>query len=144
LTLLSRGVKEVLFVMKLSSRFILDNLFLLAAAFLVVVSMAWSAGVAGWTAFGVSTGITVIAAASAVLTRQTARKIGHGLVGLAALWSLVAALSFSGTVLTWLVFADAIAVGVLALADLTAHEATTERVVHQLVVHDGTIVAGAR
>ena len=27
---------------------------------------------------------------------------------------------------------------VLALADLTAHEATTEKVVHQLVVHEGT------
>ena len=48
------------------------------------------------------------------------------------------ALAFSGTLLTWLVFADALAVGVLALADLTAHEATTEKVVHQLVVHDGT------
>jgi len=127
--------------MKLSSRFILDVLFLLAAAFLVVASMTWSAAVAGWTAFGVSAGVTVIAAASAVLTRQTARKLGHSLVGLAALWSLVAALSFNGTILTWLVFADAIAVGVLALADLAAHEATTEKVVHQLVVHDGTSVA---
>ena len=39
--------------------------------------------------------------------------------------------------------ADAIAVGVLALADLTAHEATTEKVVHQLVVHDGSIPKGA-
>jgi hypothetical protein len=124
--------------MKLSPRFILDSLFLLAAAFLVVVSMKWSAGVAGWTAFGVSTGITVIAAASAVLARRPSAKFGHGLVALFALWSLVAALAFSGTVLTWLVFADAIAVGVLALADLTAHEATTEKVVHQLVVHDGT------
>jgi len=44
--------------------------------------------------------------------------------------------SFSGTALTWLVFADAIAVGVLALADLAAHEATTERIVHQLEVRD--------
>ncbi|MBV9446815.1 MAG: hypothetical protein JO345_13095 [Streptosporangiaceae bacterium] len=122
--------------MKLSSRFVLDNLFLVAAAFLVVVSMAWSAGAAGWTAFGVSTGITVIAAASAALSRRNAIKLGHGLVSLVALWSLIAALAFSGTVLTWLVFADAIAVGVLALADLTAHEATTEKVVHQLVVHD--------
>ena len=129
--------------MRLSSRFILDVLFVLAAAFLVVASMTWSAGVAGWTAFGVSAGVTVIAAASAVLTKRNARKLGHGLVGLAALWSLVAALSFSGTVLTWLVFADAIAIGVLALADLTAHEATTEKVVHQLVVHHGTSVAGA-
>jgi hypothetical protein len=29
---------------------------------------------------------------------------------------------------------------VLALAGLTAHEATTEKVVHRLVVHDGTTV----
>lgn len=115
-----------------------DNLFLLAAAFLVVASMTWSTGVAGWIAFGVSAAITVIAGTSAVLTARSGRKLGHGLVGLAALWSLVAALAFSGTLLTWLVFADALAVGVLALADLTAHEATTEKVVHQLVVHDGT------
>jgi hypothetical protein len=125
--------------MRLSSRFILDILFLLAAAFLVVASMTWSAGVAGWTAFGVSAGITVIAAASAVLTSNRPRKLGHSLVAVFALWSLVAALAFSGTVLTWLVFADAIAVGVLALADLTAHEATTEKVVHQLVVTDGSM-----
>src|SRR4029077_1097193 len=125
-------------IMRLSSRFILDNLFLLAAAFLVVASMTWSAGVAGWIAFGVSAAITVIAGASAVLTTRGARKVGHGLVALVALWSLVAALAFSGSLLTWLVFADALGVGVIALADLTAHEVTTEKVVHQLVVHDGT------
>jgi hypothetical protein len=130
--------------MRLSSRFILDNLFLLAAAFLVVASMTWSAGLAGWAAFGVSAGITVIAGTSAVLTTRNAHKLGHGLVALIALWSLSAALAFSGTLLTWLVFADAIAVGLLALADLTAHEATTEKVVHQLVVHDGTLPAEQR
>jgi hypothetical protein len=124
--------------MKLSYRFILDNLVVIAGAFLVVASMAWSANRAGWTAFGVSTGIAVLAAASAVLTKRNSIKIGHGLVALAGLWSLVAALSFSGTVLTWLIFADAIMAGVLALADLTAHEVTTEKVVHQLVVHDTT------
>jgi len=122
--------------MKLSSRFLLDNLFVVAAAFLVVASMAWSAGTAGWTAFGVSAGIAVLAAASAVLAKKRSRRFGHGLIGLVALWSLAAAVAFSGTVLTWLVFADAIAVGLLALADLTAHEATTERIVHQLEVRD--------
>ena len=122
--------------MKLSSRFSLDSLFVVAGAFLTVASMAWSAGTAGWTAFGVSTGITVIAAASAVLAKKGSRRFGHGLIGIVGLWSLVAALAFSGTVLTWLVFADAIAIGVLALADLAAHEATTERIVHQLEVRD--------
>src|ERR1700728_5408415 len=118
--------------MKLSSRFLLDSLFVVAGAFLTVASMAWASGTAGWTAFGVSAGVTVLAAASAVMAKKTSRRIGHGLLGVVALWSLVAALAFSGTALTWLVFADAIAVGVLALADLTVHEATTERIVHSL------------
>jgi hypothetical protein len=122
--------------MKISSRFLLDSLFVIAGAFLAVASMAWSAGTAGWTAFGVSTGIAVIAAASAVLARKVSHRVGHGVIGIVGLWSLVAALAFSGTVLTWLVFADAIAVGVLALADLAVHEATTERIVHQLEVRD--------
>ena len=124
--------------MELSSRFLLDSLFVVAGAFLAVASLAWAASTAGWTAFGVSTGITVLAAASAALAQKNSRKLGHGLLGLVALWSLVAALAFSGTVLTWLVFADAIAVGVFALADLAAHEATTERIVHQLEVRDLT------
>jgi hypothetical protein len=74
--------------------------------------VAWSAGLAGWIAFGVSAGI---AGTSAVLTTKNANKLGHGLVALIARWSLSAALAFSGTLLTWLVFADAIAVGLLAL-----------------------------
>ena len=127
--------------MRLSSRFILDNLFLLAAAFVVVASMTWTAGVAGWVAFGVSAGVAVLAGTSAILATRNDRKLGHGLVALIALWSLSAALAFSGTLLTWLIFADAIAVGLLALADLTAHEATTEKVVHQLVVRDSSLAA---
>jgi hypothetical protein len=131
--------------MKLSSRFLLDSLFVVAGAFLTVASLAWASGTAGWTAFGVSVGVTVLAATSAALAKKTSHRFGHGLIGLVALWSLVAAVAFSGTALTWLIFADAIAVGVLALADLTAHEATTERIVHQLEVrdpaHDGRIAA---
>jgi hypothetical protein len=122
--------------MKLSSRFLLDSLFVVAGAFLTVASMAWVANTAGWTAFGVSVGVTVLAVASAALARKTSHRLGHGLIGLVALWSFIAALVFSGTVLTWLVFADAIALGVIALADLAAHEATTERIVHQLEVRD--------
>jgi hypothetical protein len=131
--------------MKLSSRFLLDSLFVVAGAFLTVASMAWASGTAGWTAFGVSAGVTVLAAASAARTKKTSQRVGHGLLSVVALWSLIAAVAFSGTALTWLVFADAIAVGVLALADLVVHEATTERIVHSLEVrdpaHDGRIAA---
>jgi hypothetical protein len=122
--------------MKFSARFSLDSLYVVAGGFLAVAAMAWSAGTAGWTAFGVSAAVTVIAAASATLAKKTGHRLGHGLIALVALWSLVAALAFSGPALTWLVFADAIAFGVLGLADLAAHEATTERIVHQLEVRD--------
>jgi hypothetical protein len=37
-------------------------------------------------------------------------------------------------VLTWLVLADAIALGVVALADLAAHGVSTENAVHRLEV----------
>ena len=122
--------------MKLSSRFLLDSLFVVAGAFLTVASMAWAAGTAGWTAFGVSVGVTVLATASAAMAKKNSQRFGHGLLALVALWSLIAAVAFSGTTLTWLVFADAVAVGVLALADLAVHEATTERIVHQLEVRE--------
>ncbi len=120
--------------MKLSLRFALDNLFVLGAVFLAVSAMAFSATMAGWLAFGVSTGIAVVAAASMAAAHRTGQRIGHGAVGLVALWSLIAALIFTGNVLTWLVLADAITLGVVALADLTAHEVSTENVVHRLEV----------
>jgi len=123
--------------MKLSSRFVLDTLFLVAGGFLAVAAMAWTIGVAHWVAFGVSAGILLAAGLSAVVVPTIARKVGHSAIGLAAVWSIIAALVFSGTALTWLVFADALLVAALALADLTAHEATTENVVHQLEVLDG-------
>jgi hypothetical protein len=128
--------------MKLSPRFALDNLFVIAGAFGVAASLAFSASVAGWIGFGVFTGLTVIAGTSAVLARRGGRRLGHGLVALVGLWSLIAALAFSGSLLMWLVFADAIALAVVALADLAAHEATTESVVHRLVVTEAPVANG--
>lgn len=122
--------------MKLSSRFAVDNLFVVGGAFLAVAAMVFTAPVTGWVGFGVFTGLTVVAFLSAVAARTTGQKIGHSVLGIVGLWSLAAALAFSGTILIWLVFADAIALGVLALADLTAHEVTTENVVHRLVITD--------
>ena len=125
--------------MKLSSRFALDILFVIGGAFLAVAAMSFGASVAGWVAFGVSTGIAVLAAASMVAARGTGQWAGHATVALIALWSLIAALTFSGTVLTWLVFANAIALGVAALGDLTANEIREENVVHRLEVTHATV-----
>ena len=125
--------------MKLSSRFAFDILVIIGGAFLAVAAMSFGASVAGWVAFGVSTGLAVLAAASMVAARGTGQWAGHATIALIALWSLIAALAFSGTVLTWLVFADAIALGVAALGDLTANEIREESVVHRLEVTHATV-----
>lgn len=124
--------------MKLSPRFAVDNLFVIGGAFLAVASMVFTVSVTGWLGFGVFTGLTVIALASAITARTTGQRIGHSILGAVGLWALIAALVFSGTLLTWLVFADAIALAVLALADLTVHEVTTENVVHRLVISESS------
>ncbi|SNT06924.1 hypothetical protein SAMN05421812_10326 [Asanoa hainanensis] len=131
--------------MKLSSRFALDLVYLTAGAFLLVAAMAFTAGTAGWLAFAAGAGLTLLAGLNAVRATQPATRIGHGIVAVAALWSLVAALTFTGATQTWLVFANAGLLALLAVADLVNHEVTTERVVHELVVqHDQTVAEPLR
>jgi hypothetical protein len=127
------GAKEEL-VMNLSPRFALDTLFVTGGAFLAIVALPFTTSVAGWTGFGVFTGLAVIALASALFGHGTVRRTSHGILGLVAIWSLIATLLYTGPALTWLVLAGGVALAVIALADLAAHEVTTEKVVHQLVV----------
>ena len=126
--------------MSLSTRFGVDVLGIVAGGFLAVAAVAFSAPVAGWVGFGVFTGLTVLGGVGAVFANRPVTRIGHGVLGLVSLWALIAALTFTGPALTALVFADALAVALIALVDLTAHELTTERVVHQLEVHQPTAV----
>lgn len=62
--------------------------------------------------------------------------IDYGLLVVTGAWSLAAALVFTGPALSWLVLAEAIGIAVLAVANLTVHEVTTERVVHTLHIHE--------
>jgi uncharacterized membrane protein YhaH (DUF805 family) len=119
--------------MSLNPRFGVDVLGILAGGFLAVAAVAFTAPVAGWVGFGVFTGLAVIGAVGAILAKRLSARIGHGVLGLVGLWALIAALVFTTPVL---IFADALAVALVALIDLTVHELSTERVVHQLEVHE--------
>ncbi len=120
--------------MALSSRFAIDTTTLLAGAFLVVASLAFTIPVAGWIGFGVFAGVIVLAGLGLATDHRLEGYALHALLALAATWSLIASLVFAGPALTWLVFAGAVVTAVLAVTDLIAHEVTTERVVHQLEV----------
>ncbi|HEY2505827.1 MAG TPA: hypothetical protein VGI58_04885 [Streptosporangiaceae bacterium] len=122
--------------MKLSTRFLAGNAFVTGGAFLAVAAMTFGAHLAGWVGFGVFTGLAITAFASAAISHTASVKVSYSLLGLVGLWSLIATLLFTGSALTWLVFAGGIALAVVALADLAVHEATTEKVVHQLVISD--------
>ncbi|MCF3964603.1 hypothetical protein [Streptomyces fuscigenes] len=129
--------------MALSPRFALNTFGVLAGGFLAVSAMTFTAPVAGWLGFGVSTAVTVAALAGLVLARRPAAKAGHGVLAALGLWSLVASLVFGGGTLVWLVFAAGAAFVAAALADLTAHELSTERVVHALEVRPVDSAAGS-
>lgn len=130
--------------MVLSPRFALDTTAVLAGAFLAVSAETFTASTAGWLSFGVSAAAAVAGATAAAFAHRTTQKAGHGLLAAVGLWSLIAALTFTGQTLTWLVLANGIALVVAALADLTAHELTSERVVHQLDVRTNNDLAPAR
>ncbi|HEX5400745.1 MAG TPA: hypothetical protein VFX16_00430 [Pseudonocardiaceae bacterium] len=121
--------------MSLSTRFGVDVLAVVTGGFLAVAAVAFSAPVAGWVGFGVFTALTLAAVVGFVVTNRTGAMVGHGVLGVFGLWALLAALLFSGSALTTLVFIDALAVALIGLVDLTAHELSTERVVHELEVH---------
>jgi hypothetical protein len=97
-------------------------LYLLAGAFLAVVSRTFVPGDAGWIGFGVSTGIVLVAVANILLLKATSARLAHTAVVVVALWSLTAALVFVGTTLGWLVFADAVGLVAVAVAGLTLNE----------------------
>jgi hypothetical protein len=120
--------------MALSSRFVVDTTTVLAGAFLAVASLTFAPLAGAWTGFGVFIGLAVIGGAGLALDRHLDGRILHGLLTAVAIWSLIAAVVFTAGTAAWLVFAGAVAVVALSVADLAAHEVTTERVVHQLEV----------
>ena len=114
-------------------RFISNVVLALAAGFVVVASQAFGSAVTGWIAFGVALGIVLLLGASQLDRRRgvTQRSL-DGIAAVVAAWTVVAAVVFSGSVVTWLAFAGGLGLVAVALAGLIVHELSTERVVHTL------------
>jgi hypothetical protein len=120
--------------MALSSRFAIDTTAVIAGAFLSTAVFAFTAPVSNWIGFGIFIGLIALGGLGVVLDHHVTGYLAHGLLAAVGVWSLVATLVFAGATLGWLVLAGAVAAVVIGVADLAAHEVTTERVVHQLEV----------
>lgn len=126
----------------MSPRFVLDAAVLTLGAFLAGSAYAFSAGTLYWIALVIFAVAVIGSVATLVADRGVLARTDHVLIGLVALWSLIATLAFSGSTFTWLILVGAAVMGALALVDLVGHEVTTERVVHQLDVrHHGPVAA---
>ena len=110
----------------------------LAAAFLVVASSAFTslAAIAA-LAFAISVGTLVVSAGIAYRYRDHVPTLVTALVTTAvSAWTIVASVVFSQSTVQTLAFAGSLALAGLALAGLTIHELSSERITHSLEVTD--------
>jgi hypothetical protein len=129
----------------MSIRFITNLAVLLAAGFVVISSQVFAVTTTGWIAFGVALGVLVLLALAPRSPMRGELQGAFDLVTAAfAAWTAVAAMAFSGSLLMWLSFANALGLAALAIVGLLAHELSTERVVHSLATADAGTRNGAK
>lgn len=88
----------------------------LVAAFLIVASLVFGAGVAGWLTFSVA--LAVLALVGLGQLDRHASVVEHVLdvlTGTLAIWTTVASVVFAGATVTWLSFAEAVGFATLAI-----------------------------
>jgi hypothetical protein len=106
---------------------------LLIAGFLLVSTQVWAMGTVEW--LFIVGGIVMIALAAGALGQAAGpQRTLDAVLALLGVWSIVQAIVFTGSTLEWVSFATAAAGALLATVGLSVHEATTERVVHELSV----------
>lgn len=128
----------------MSIRYLYNLTLGLVAGFLVVASQVFAPITVAWLTFGIGVGITVAALGMFALRTGLAQRTLSGVDVLLGAWTIVASLVFFPTTVVWLGFASALAFVGLAVAGLTAHELTTERVVHSLEVERNPIERAPR
>lgn len=123
----------------MSSRYLSNMVLALLGGFLIVTSQAIALSTFSWLMLGVGIATLVITApAVATGSRGHTQRILDYVFSLLAAWTIIASAVFAGTALMWLGFASGVGLVVLAVAGLTLHELSTERVVHSLELHGST------
>lgn len=104
-----------------------------AAVFLIVASQAFALVDIANLALGVGIGMLVVSAAAAIRYRRHIPTLAvNALAAIVSAWMIVASQVFSLGAVQNLTFAEALGIAGLTLVGLTAHELSTERVVHSL------------
>jgi hypothetical protein len=116
------------------TRFLTSVIGTLAGGFIAIASFAFATGTAAWITFGIGLGLMVLSATPALLGER--RLIGLALDGagaLLAIWTVVASVVFSGSVVRWLSFSEGLAFVALALGGLALNQVRLVRRNHVVV-----------
>jgi hypothetical protein len=116
------------------TRFLTSVFGLLAGAFVVIASFAFATGTAAWIAFGIGLGLLVIAAVPPLFGER--RLLGltvDGVGAVLAIWTVVASVVFSDTVVRWLTFGEGVGFVALALGGLVLNQSRLTRPNHVAV-----------
>jgi hypothetical protein len=109
-----------------------------AAAFLVVASTAFTLADIAAVSLGVGIGMLVATLFVAYRYRNDIPSLVTGTVAaLVSAWAIVASQVYSFSTVQNLTLGEGLAISALALIGLTAHELSTERVVHSLSIQAG-------
>ncbi len=118
----------------MSTRYLSNAALGVAGGFLVVASQAFHQPQIEWLAFAIGIIAVVLSAGIALKGRgNVQRGLDVLTLGIGA-WTIVETLIFNGSTNTWLAFSSGAAFVVIALAGLTYHELSTERVVHSFEI----------
>jgi hypothetical protein len=115
-----------------STRYITNLALMIAGGFLVVATQAFLAPTVAWLTFAIAAGLTLVGLYMLATRSTIAQRVIGGVASVLGAWTIVASLVFVPATVLSLGFASALAFVGLGLIGLTAHELTTERVVHSL------------
>jgi hypothetical protein len=123
----------------MSTRYLTNIALALLGGFLIVTSQAFAVATFSWVMLGVGIAMLVITApAMAIRSRGPAQRGLDYVFSLLGTWTIIASQVFTGATVTWLGFASGVALVALSVAGLSAHELSTERVVHSFEMHAST------
>ena len=118
----------------MSTRYLTNVALMIAGGVLVVATAALAAPTGAALTFAVTIGLTIVSLYMLVAVKSIAQRVIGGVGVVLGAWTILASLVFVPATATSLGFAAAIAFVGLGLIGLTAHELTSERVVHALEV----------
>ena len=121
----------------MSTRYLTNMALTSLGGFLLVTSQAFAAGSFSWLMLGVGIAALVLTLpAIAFPSRGSLQRALDYVFSLLGAWTIIASQVFADATVTWLGFASGVALVALGVAGLSAHELSTERVVHSLELRE--------